>query len=141
MKVSFKKVVIWVVVVVVAAVVLIQPGSQRGKYIYQVETINGICNFDYLPQDQQQDVRVVRNSIVVTMPIQTPTPCYDVEGTVNSVGSDIVVNLQTKQRGETCAECLGIVVARVTISNLEKDTYSVQINTPDKSIITTAKVE
>jgi hypothetical protein len=75
------------------------------------------------------------------MPIQTPTPCYEVEGTVSSFGSDIVVDLRTVQKGEVCVECIGVVVAKVTISNLDKGLYTLQVNAPDKAIIETVKIE
>ncbi len=138
MKVSFRKAIIWVVALVIVAIVLVQPSTQRAKYVYDIDTVSNVCNFD---EFQKQDIRAVRNSIVIVMPIQTPTPCYEVEGTVSSFGSDIVVNLQTKKKGEVCVECIGVVVAKVTISNLDKGTYGLQVNAPDKAIITTIKIE
>ena len=138
MRVSFTKAILWVVALVIVAIVLVQPGAQRAKYVYDVQTLSNTCNFD---EYDQQDIRAVRDSIVIVMPIQTPTPCYDVEGTVSSFVSDIVVDLQTKKKGEVCVECIGVVVAKVTISNLDKGTYGLQVNAPDKAIITTIKIE
>lgn len=37
--------------------------------------------------------------------------------------------------GDICAECIGLVTARVTISNLADGTYGLQVKTPDKAII------
>jgi len=131
MKFSFKKVVIWLLAMVVVAVVIVQPGTQSSKYVFQVETISNTCTFD---EYQQQDVRTVGDSILIVMPIQTATPCYDAEGTVSFYGNDVTVNLDAVKKGEVCVECVGIVVARVTISNLDSGLYNVQINTPDKSL-------
>jgi hypothetical protein len=139
MKLSPAKMLIWVMAVVVLAVVFIQPGSETGKYVYQVETVDNKCNFD---EYAQQDIRAVGDSILITMPIQTPTPCYDVQGSVSFFRSDITVNLQTKKKEGVCtAECVGITVARVVISNLDPGTYSLQINAPDKSVRTNVKVK
>lgn len=138
MKVSFRKAVLWAVVVVVLVVVFIQPSTQRGKYVYDIQTISSKCSFDENPE---QDIRAIGKSIVITMPIQTPTPCYEVKGSVDFFGSDIVVNLKTEKKGEVCVECIGVVAAKVTISNLDKGTYNLQVNSPDKSIITTIKIE
>ncbi len=138
MKISLRKSVLWIAVLVVLAVIFIQPATQRSKYIYDIQTISNKCTFDEYPQ---QDVRAVGNSIVVTMPIQTPTPCYEVKGDVGFFGSDIVVNLRTEKVGEVCVQCVGIVVAKVSISNLDKGLYGLQVNAPDKAIITTVKIE
>ena len=138
MKFSFKKIVIWLLLIVAVAVVLVQPGTQRGKYIFQVETVSNTCTFD---EYKQESVESTRDSIVIIEPIQTATPCYDIEGSVNFFGSDIAVNLQAKKKGDTCAECIGIVVAKVTISNLDKGTYDLQISAPDRSILKTVRVE
>ncbi|MBI4894793.1 MAG: hypothetical protein HY833_03600 [Candidatus Aenigmarchaeota archaeon] len=139
MKLSPAKMLIWVMAVVVLAVVFIQPGSETGKYVYQVETIDNKCTFD---EYQQQDIRAVGDSILIVMPIQTPTPCYEVQGSVDFFRSDITVNLQTKKRAEACtAECVGVTVARVVISNLDSGTYGLQINAPDKSVRTSVKVK
>lgn len=138
MKVSFKKTVIWVIAVAVVALVLIQPATQRGKYVYQIDTTSNKCTFDENPE---QSIEAGRSSMTITVPIQTPTPCYEVQGDVSFYGSDIVVNLKTVKKGETCAECIGVVAAKVTISNLDRGTYSVQINAPDRALqISTVKV-
>jgi hypothetical protein len=138
MKLSPSKLVIWLIAAVVLAVIFIQPGSETGKYVVQVETISNKCTFDENPQ---QDIRAVGDSIVIIMPIQTPTPCYEVEGVVNFFRNDITVNLQTKKMEGMCAECIGVTVARVTISNLDRGDYTLQINTPDKSIRTNVRVK
>ena len=137
MKISYRKIIFWVLVIVVIAVVLVRPGTHI-QYDYRVETISNKCTFDESPE---QDNRAVSNSIVIIMPIQTPTPCYEVEGKVSSVGTDLIVDLDVKEKGEVCVECVGITVARVTISNLDKGTYGLQVNTPDKAIITTIMIE
>lgn len=132
--------VIWMVVAVVVALLIASYSSsgRNGKLTYQIETIENKCTFDVSPE---QDIRAVGNSIVIIMPIQTATPCYEVEGTVSSTGNDIRVDLRTVKKGDICAECIGIVTARVTISNLEKGNYGLQVNTPDKAIITTIMIE
>lgn len=132
MKISVKKSLIWVAVAIIAVVIVMQPGNKTEKFVYDIETISQTCNFDVF---EGQDVRSVEDSIIITMPIQTPTPCYDVTGTVNFFGSDIVVNLDTKAKDGFCAECIGTVVAKVTLSNLDKGTYDVQLNTPDKHLV------
>jgi hypothetical protein len=140
MKVSFRKAVIWVAVVVVVLVLIssLQNLSKGERFTYQIETIANKCTFDVSPV---QEINVIENSIVITMPIQTPTPCYDVKGTVSSQGNDIVIDLKTKRVGDICVECVGVVTARVTISNLSDGTYNLQVKTPDKSIIKTVNVE
>lgn len=138
MKLSPAKLVIWLMAAVVLAVIFIQPGSETGKYVVQVETISNKCTFDENPQ---QDIRAVGDSIVITMPIQTPTPCYEVDGSVSFFRSDITVNLQTRKMDGMCVECVGVTVARVTISNLDSGDYTLQINAPDKSIRTGVKVK
>lgn len=137
MKVSFKKAVLWLVVAAVLAVVFIQPSTQTGKYVYNIETISNKCSFDENPQ---QSIRAIGDSIEIVMPIQTPTPCYEVKGNVGFFENDIVVNLETQKVGEVCVQCVGVVVAKVTIANLDPGSYSLQINTPDKSLVTTVRI-
>lgn len=139
MRVSLTKAVIWVAAVVVVLVLVssLQNLGRAERFTYQVETVANKCTFDVSPE---QSIEAVGNSIVIVMPIQTATPCYEVEGTVSSQGSDIVVDLTTKKVGDVCAECLGIVTARVTISNLADGTYGLQVKTPDKAIITNVRV-
>lgn len=138
MKVSYRKIVLWALAAIVILFVLVQPSFQRGKYVYDIQTISNVCSFDEFPQ--QNVATSGGDTIIITMPIQTPTPCYTVKGTVNLFGSDMSVNLQTEKNSDTCAQCVGTVVAKVTISNLDKGTYSVQINTPDKQLIVPVKV-
>lgn len=137
MKVSRNKIIIWAVAALVVAVVLIEPSTQRGKYSYEIQTISNVCSFDVFPQ---QNISVSGSSVTIVAPIQTPTPCYDVRGTVNFVGSDIFVNLGIEKKGQTCVECIGTVVAKVTISNLEAGTYNVKVNTPDKSLASEVEI-
>lgn len=132
MKISVKKSLIWVAVAAVAILVVMQPGNRTEKFVYDIDTVSQTCNFDVF---EGQDVRSVENSIIITMPIQTPTPCYDVTGTVNFFNRNIVVDLDTKARDGFCAECIGTVVARVTLSNLDKGSYDVQVNAPDKHLV------
>jgi len=138
MRLSPAKLVIWLMAAVVLAVVFVQPGSETGKYITQIETISNKCTFEESPQ---QDIRVIGDTIVITMPIQTPTRCYEVSGSVSFFRNDITVNLQTRKMDGTCEECVGVTVARVTVSNLDPGDYTLQINAPDKSIRTGVKVK
>jgi type 1 fimbria pilin len=128
------------VVVVVAALLIASysASGRNGKLTYQIETIANKCTFDVSPE---QEISAAGKTIIVVMPIQTPTPCYEIEGTVSSTGNDIRVDLRTVKKGDVCVECVGVVTARVTISNLADGTYNVQVNTPDKSIISTVNVE
>lgn len=134
MKVSWAKAGIWIFVAAIIIVfVAIRPATQI-QYAYEIETVSNLCSFDEIPE---QDIRAVGNSIVITLPIQTPTPCYEVEGTVTPAGKNsIVVNLETRQVGEVCVQCVGVVTAKVTISDLEKGIYGLQVNSPDKALIT-----
>ncbi len=132
MKISVKKSLIWVAVAAIAIVVVMQPGSRTEKFVYDIDTISQTCNFDVF---EGQDVKSVEDSIIITMPIQTPTPCYDVTGTVNFFGRDVVVNLETRAKDGFCAECIGTVVARVTLSNLDSGKYDIQVNAPDKHLV------
>lgn len=138
MKVSYRKLAIWAAIAIVAAVILLQPVTQRGKYVYQIETISNTCTFDVYPQ---QNATVSGSTLTLVVPIQTPTPCYDVNGTVNFSGSDIFVNLQTEKRGQVCVDCIGEVVGKVTISNLDRGDYSVHVTAPDKSVTQQVKIE
>lgn len=132
MKFSPRKLVIWVAAAIILAVFFVQPGTQQSKYITQIETVSKVCTFDEYPQ---QDVRSVGNSIVVTMPVQTPTSCYDVTGTTNFYGNDITVNLKAALTNGTCSsQCVGVIVSRITLSNLDRGDYSVHVNAPDRSL-------
>lgn len=138
MKVSLRKASLWIgAAVVIAVFALMQPTTQSARFSYEVETISNTCTFDEFPG---QDISVSGNSIIITLPIQTPTPCYEVKGTVTQSGGRLDVNLETEQVGEFCVECVGTVVGKVMISNLAKGTYDIQINSPDKSLATSRTV-
>lgn len=138
MKFSFRKTVLWILAAVVIITIFVQPTFYSGKYNVQVETISNKCSFDENPE---QEIRTTGSSIVIIMPIQTATPCYEVEGTMSSYRNDLTVDLKTVRKGEICVECLGTVVARVTISNLNSGEYSLHVNAPDKSITQTVNVK
>jgi hypothetical protein len=105
---------------------------------WDVETLSSECG---TVVDGELDIRGVGNSIVITAPMQTSTPCYDAAADVAINGNDILVEINAESRGEVCIECVGKIVGRVTISNLAPGSYGLDVRTPDKAVLTTIMIE
>lgn len=138
MKISYKKIVLWVAVIAVGVFVLMQPTFLIPEYSYEIKTVKNVCVFDEFPE---QSVVVSGRDVVLTVPIATPTPCYEVFGSVASSGKEISVNLDTRKASEVCVECIGTVVAEVVISDIEPGKHTIQITTPDKVLIKEVTVQ
>lgn len=76
------------------------------------------------------EVRAAGSSIIITAPIQTPTPCYDVSGEAAMEGRSIRVVFRTAAKPGICVQCLGLVTGRATLSGIAPGSYEVEVTTP-----------
>lgn len=127
-----------VVIIISILVITSTMNSQPSTNIHNftIETISATC----MTEGQNLDVRSDGNSIIISVPIKTPNPCYDVKGDVKINDKNIEVDLSTVAKPEICIGCIGEVTGKVTINNLSKGTYSVKIITPDKSTTTNVEI-
>ncbi len=125
-----------VIVVAVLVVLKILP-TRQSIPDFTIETTSSTC----MSEEHALDIRAVGNSIVITAPIQTPTPCYSIVGDVKISVEEIEVDLSTVSKQNACIQCVGEVTGKVIIQNLTKGVYGVKVNTPDKATITTIMIE
>lgn len=94
-----------------------------------IETRSAECQGAEAPRST---MAVSGDTLVITEPLATPTPCYRVTGEVTVEPGRIVVTLQSEQRPGMCIECLGVVVGEVRISRMPQGTYEVEVQTPER---------
>jgi|GEM_PF-3578403 len=102
------------------------------------ETISSAC---ISGERGEIGITAAGSSIVITVPIETPTPCYEVRAEATMKEGTIAVSVSTDPKGGFCAQCLGIVVGRITIPNLSPGTYGLTVATPSSAAITTIMIE
>lgn len=112
--------------------------ATRGEPTITITTLSAQCQGAERPRSKTE---VLGDTIVITEPLTTPTPCYRVTGDVTIQRGEIVVTLQPEQKGGMCIECLGRLLGEVRISHLPKGDYEVQIKTPEHVTRTTLEIE
>ena len=108
----------------------------QGHHRTTTETLSAKCKVAGTPSD----IQAVDNTIIITAGVVTPTPCYEIKGSVKIEGTEIVVRLEPESRGEVCVQCIGEIVGRVTIPDLPRGIYSVTLQTPESASITTIRI-
>lgn len=126
-----------IVILAIVSVIAIQPETPSEGERIKIETISAGC----FVGDTNPDIRAVGKSIVITQPIKTSNPCYEATGTVDINGNEIEVNLDAAETRKICIQCLGEIVARVTIRDLESGIYGLKVNAPGYAAITTIIIE
>ena len=86
-------------------------------------------------------VQASGNTIVITASLVTPTPCYKIKSNLEIKGTKIVVRFEPKSKDEVCVQCIGEIVGTVSIHDLPSGIYSVTIQAPDSTTITTIRIE
>jgi len=109
----------------VIAIVSFIPKTQSVQPSFTIETISATC----VTEINDLDIQAIGNSIVITAPMQTPNPCYSVEGDVKISGNDIEIDLSAVPKQDVCIQCVGEVTGKVVIPNLSKGMYGVDVKT------------
>jgi hypothetical protein len=119
----------WGVILVVSTAVLpqcltiLRPLEPQPPYL--VETVSATCQ----SRLSEPSIDVRDDTLIVTESLQTPNPCYGVEGTAVLVDHQITVEFFPDDRGGACIECLGTIVGRITITDLPPGDYTVMVHT------------
>lgn len=108
----------------------------QGHHRTTTETLSAKCKVAETPSV----IQAVDNTIIITAGVVTPTPCYEIKGSVKIEGTEIVVRLEPESRGEVCVQCIGEIVGKVTIPDLPRGIYSVTLQTPESASITTIRI-
>ena len=87
-------------------------------------------------QSLDMDIMDIENSIVITAPIETPTPCYDINSNATLAGNNIDIKFYTFPKPGICIQCVGIVVTKATVRDLDPGIYSLKVTTPNRATIT-----
>ncbi|GBE54134.1 hypothetical protein BMS3Bbin15_00285 [archaeon BMS3Bbin15] len=79
------------------------------------------------------EISTGKDSITAIVEIQTPTPCYNITGTVKIYKGKININLVPVRQNKICIQCVGKVITEVTVKNLRSGSYDVAIAVPKES--------
>jgi hypothetical protein len=92
------------------------------------------------------EIRAEGHNIVIIEPMTLPDPCHVVEGSVIILDNTVTVELGTKGNPNlsgdvACIQVIVGVVVKVTIFDLPSGTYSVNLQTPQRMVNATIKIE
>jgi hypothetical protein len=101
------------------------------------ETVSSAC---LSGERGEMDIRASGSSIVITAPIETPTPCHTIDALATLQDGTITVVMSARQGEGFCIQCVGVVTARATIPSLAPGIYGLDVRTPSSAAITTITV-
>lgn len=105
---------------------------------FNIETLTTQCKSE---EATPSEIITEGNSIILIQVFQTPDPCHEIKGNVTFEGNEITVNLKTEDTGQMCIQCIAEVIGKVTISNLSKGTYDLNIRTMERDERTRIEIE
>jgi hypothetical protein len=115
-------------VLIVAGLYVSYSAKATSSLPLRVETILASCFTD--GEVGGGEIRAVSNSIVITQPIQTSTPCYEATAIAEMRGREIGVKIGARPVGDVCIQCVGEIVARVAVTDLPAGVYKLNIEYP-----------
>lgn len=121
-----------------ASLILASDQESYSDEEFIIETISARCMSG---KTEPFDVRVEEKSVIITQSLMAGTPCHEVKGSVRVIKNDIVVRLWTERIGDVCTMCIGEIVGKVTIPNLTKGTYLVNVSTQQGESVVSVKIE
>jgi hypothetical protein len=114
-------------VLIVAGLYVSYSAKATSSLPLRVETILASC---FAGGGRGGEIRAISNSIVITQPIQTSTPCYEATATAEMRGREIGVKIGVQPVGQVCIQCVGEIVARVAVTDLPAGVYKLNIEYP-----------